>query len=282
VESGFERAERFFIARARERGMSTLGVVVPAFRPDRRRLEAYLRAVAEELQPDVLRVEIDDPRPAVLEDIAGFGIPIVETNAVPYRRGKGAAITAGFEALETDRLAFADADGSTAATELRRIVGALDDADVAAGSRRHPDATVTSHQTLARRYLGDGFAWLARRLLDADLYDYQCGAKAITAEAWETVRSHLYEPGFAWDVELLAMAAALGLDVEEVPIEWEDKPGSTVDPLSTAVDLGAALLTARHRSKRIQDSRFHDAIAATRDETALVDRPNEGRGGHGQ
>ena len=262
--------------------MSTLGVVVPAFRPDRRRLEAYLRAVAEELQPDALRVEIDDPNPAVLDDINAFDIPTLEINAVPYRRGKGAAVTAGFEALDTDRLAFADADGSTAASELRRVVDALDDADMAAGSRRHPDARVTSHQTLARRYLGDGFAWLARRLLDADLHDFQCGAKAVSAEAWEAVRVHLYEPGFAWDVELLAMAAALGLDVEEVPIEWEDKPGSTVDPLSTAVDLGTALLTARHRSKRIQDSRLHDAIAATREETALVDQPTDAQGGHGQ
>ena len=262
--------------------MSTLGVVVPAFHPDIQRLETYLRALSETLEPTVIRVEIDDPRPTTIDELVAFDIPSLEVNAVPYRRGKGAAITAGFESLDTDRLAFADADGSTGADELRRVVEALEAADVAAGSRRHPDATVTSHQTLARRYLGDGFAWLARRLLDADLYDYQCGAKAVTAEAWDEVRRHLYEPGFAWDVELLAMAAALGLDIEEVPIEWEDRPGSTVDPLSTAFDLAGALLTARHRSKRIQDSRLHGAIASAREETALVDQAPDSRGGHGQ
>lgn len=262
--------------------MTSLGVVVPAFRPDVDRLEAYLRALVDGLEPAALRVELDDPAPDTESAVAAIDLDPLAVNTVPYRRGKGAAVTAGFEALSTDRMAFADADGSTPPSELDRVVDALADADLAVGSRRHPDAVVLGHQTFARRFLGDGFAWLARRLLEADLYDYQCGAKAITADAWARVRAHLYEPGFAWDVELVAMAAALDCRVAEVPIEWEDQPGSTVDPISTALDLGVALLTARHRAKRLQDSRLHGAIAARRDETALVERTPERQGGGGQ
>ena len=164
------------------------------------------------------------------------------------------------------------------------LVGALfprfDDADLAVGSRRHPAATVIGHQTLARRFLGDGFAWLARRLLSAELYDYQCGAKAVTADAWRRIRDHLYEPDFAWDVELVAMAGALDCRVAEVPIEWEDRPGSTVDPVGTAVDLGQALLRARGRARRLQaqGGRVRGGTAGT-EGTALVDRTQEG--GHG-
>jgi glycosyltransferase involved in cell wall biosynthesis len=263
--------ERFLLARMPEADMSRLGVVVPAFRPDPARLEAYLRDIIEELSPATVRVEFDEPDPGTVESITTASLPGVVVNAVPYRRGKGAAITAGFEALDTDRLAFADADGSTPASELGRIIDALDDADVAAGSRRHPGSHVVGHQTLARRLLGDGFAWVARRLLEAQLYDYQCGAKAITADAWERVRTHIYEPGFAWDVELLAMAAALNLEIAEVPIRWEDKPGSTVSPVRTSLSMGKALFVARHRAKRLQDSRLHDALARD-DDIALVDR----------
>jgi hypothetical protein len=54
-----------------------------------------------------------------------------------------------------------------------------------------------------------------------------------------------------------------------------------VDPVATALDMGTALLTARHRAKRLHDSRLHGAIAARRDETALVDRPPDEQGGHG-
>jgi glycosyltransferase involved in cell wall biosynthesis len=251
---------------------ATLGLVVPAFRPDVPRLAAYLDALHEAVAPEAVRIELDDPSDEVAAAVADLP---ADVHAVPYRRGKGAAITAGFEALDTDVLAFVDADGSTPASSVAAVVDPVvaDEADLAAGSRRHPDATVASHQTLARRYMGDGFAWLARRLLSVSLYDYQCGAKAISAPGWAAVREHLYEPGFAWDVELLAIAGALDLRVREVPIEWHDQPGSTVSPVRTSIRLGRALLAARHRAKQLRDDRLHTALAARREQpTALVEQ----------
>lgn len=254
----------------------SLGIVVPAYEPNVGRLADYLDTLHAELAPATVRIELDAPDDRILAAVRDLPATV---NAVPYRRGKGAAVTAGFEALDTDHYCFLDADGSTPAEWARRIVERLDDFDLAAGSRRHPRAHVRGHQTVARRLLGDGFAWVARRLLDAALYDYQCGAKAITAEAWTHVRDHLYEPGFAWDVELLAVAAALGYRVAEVPIEWEDAPGSTVDPVRTAINMGRSLFVVRHRAKRLQDSRIHGALAANReDPVALVNREGEEEG----
>lgn len=257
----------------------SLGVVVPAYHPDVDRLTAYVDDIRERLQPAAVRVELDAPEPELVDALSALPADVA---VVPYRRGKGAAVTAGFEALNTDLLCFLDADGSTPVDSATAVVAALDGADgadVAVGSRRHPESRVTSHQTVARRFLGDGFAWVARRLLDAHLYDYQCGAKALTREAWQGVRRHLYEPGFAWDVELVAMAAALDYGVAEVPIEWEDRPGSTVAPVGTAVTMARALFVARHRAKRLQNSRVHDALAATREEpVALIDRDRSGPG----
>ncbi|HKL30737.1 MAG TPA: glycosyltransferase [Natrialbaceae archaeon] len=252
--------------------MHSVGVVLPAYRPDVPTLEAYVHALQTELNPDVIRIELDAPEPGVESALDALPVTV---NAVSERRGKGAAITAGFEALDTDVLAFADADGSTPAESIADVVEPVLDgrADLSVGSRRHPDADVRSHQTIARRYLGDGFAWLARRLLDADLYDYQCGAKAIGRDAWERVRSHLYEPGFAWDIELVAMAAALEFRIAEVPVVWEDKPESTVSPVSTVVEMGVALLAARHRSRLLRDDPIHATIAEpTTHPTPLIDR----------
>ena len=253
----------------------SLGIVVPAFRPDVREMVGYVHELVGRLEPAAVRIELDDPRSCVEARLRETELPPPVTLSVARRRrGKGAAITAGFEALETDLLLFVDADGSTPADSAGRILEPLYEgrADVAAGSRRHPDARVLGHQTFARRHLGDAFAWLARRLLEAELHDYQCGAKALTAEWWERVRGHLYESGFAWDVELVAMAAALGARVLEVPIEWEDRPGSTVSPVGTTLSLARALFVVRHRAKRLENSRLHDAIGERRDETALVDR----------
>lgn len=250
----------------------SVGIVVPAYRPDVPTLEAYVAALHEVVDPATVRIEIDVPDEETVERLEALD---VDLNVAPYRRGKGAAITAGFEAMETDVLAFADADGSTPASSMVDVIEpvATDRADLAAGSRRHPGADVQSHQTFARRFLGDGFAWFARRLLDAELYDYQCGAKAISREAWSEVREHIFEPGFAWDVELVAIAGAMDLRIVEVPITWEDQPGSTVSPVRTSLDLASAVFAARHRAKRIRNSRLHRMIASRRGEsTALIER----------
>lgn len=251
---------------------ASVGLVLPAFRPEIDRLGPYVRSIHDRLSPDTIRIEVDDATDDVRSKLASLPASV---NAVPYRRGKGAAITDGWESLDTDVLAFADADGSTPASSLTDVIDQVRDgaADLATGSRRHPDSTVATHQTFARRFMGDGFAWLARRLLAVPLHDYQCGAKAISANGWHAVREHLYEPGFAWDVELLAMAGALDLSVAEVPIEWHDKPGSTVSPIRDSFRLAQALVRSRHRAKQLSDDRLHRAIASRRETpTALVEK----------
>ncbi len=252
--------------------MGSVGIVVPAYRPDVERLREYVEALDRMLMPETIRIEVDAPTP---ETEAALSELPAEVASAAERRGKGAAITAGFEALSTDVLAFADADGSTPAASVAAVLTPVADgeADLAVGSRRHPEANVGSHQTYARRRLGDGFAWLGRRLLAVDLHDYQCGAKAMRRESWRAVRDHLYEPGFAWDVELIAMAGALDQRVAEVPVTWEDHPGSTVSPVGTTVELLRALVAVRHRAKLLADHPLHSFVDAGRDDpTSLVDR----------
>lgn len=254
--------------------MASVGLVVPAYRPAPAQLADYIHSLDARLSPETIRIELDAPRTGIVDTLSTLPATV---NTIPYRRGKGAAITAGFEALDTDLLAFVDSDGSTPVDSVRAILAPLRDreeedaADLTVGSRRHPDAVVTRHQTHIRRRLGDAFARIARHLLDVDLYDFQCGAKALTAETWEAVRQHLYAPGFAWDIELVTVSAALCHTIEEVPIRWEDKHGSTVSPVRTPLEMGRGLLIAHHRARSIQDSRFH-RVLDREDESALIDR----------
>lgn len=250
----------------------TLGVVIPAYRPDVDALAAFAREIDDTLSPTALRIELDSPSDAAVESLADLPATV---SVSEVRRGKGAAITHGFEALGTDVLAFVDADGSVPAGSLADVVSPVveDVADLSVGSRRHPDADVRSHQTVARRLLGDGFARLARYALDVPLHDYQCGAKALDRSTWRSVRGHLYEPGFAWDVELIAMAGAVGARVREVPVVWIDRPGSTVDTIDTTVSLARALVAARHRAALFRDHPLNRAIESYRDRgPPLVDR----------
>lgn len=250
----------------------SVGIVIPAYRPDVTLLCEYVDSLRERIDPDQIRIELDAPEASSKDKLETLPATI---NVVDSRRGKGAALTSGFEALETDVFAFVDADGSTPAPELERIVASLDvgSVDLAVGSRRHPDATVKTSQSPTRHYLGNGFAWLARRFFESSLYDYQCGAKAIRADAWNKVRQHLTQPGFAWDVEFVAVADAVGLRIREIPITWYDQPDSTVRPIQTSVELASGLVRTHLKTQRLDPGPIYSTLVQSHsDLPACIER----------
>lgn len=230
----------------------SIGVIIPAYDPDILALENYIEEIRQVLNPDTIRVEIDTPLQAHVDRLQD----IAEVNTSMSRRGKGAAIMEGFDALDTSILVFADADGSVLASSLKDVVLQITDgtADVSIASRRHPSSRIVAHQTAVRRLLGDAFAYVARKMLPTQCRDYQCGAKAVRAEAWEVVGHHCYEPGFAWDLEFVSVVGSLGYKIAEVPIEWQDHPDSKVKPFSTSFELATALVDVKRRTDAISTS----------------------------
>ena len=260
---------------------SDVGVVIPAYRPDPERLTRYIADLHAVLDPGEIRVELDVPTTAVTSALADT---VASVNTVAHRRGKGAAIRAGFDYLDTEILAFVDADGSTPPESLAAVIDPIhaQNADVSVGSRRHPAATVRVHQSRIRRRLGDLFVRVARRILPIKLYDYQCGAKAISHDWWDVVRDETVSTGFAWDIEFVTFAQALGARVHEEPIEWDDKPGSTVGLKGATSTFAIVLLRSWHRANIIRGNRTHRYFAhltgaQTSHVDQTVDRPTEGR-----
>lgn len=134
--------------------------------------------------------------------------------------GKGAAILAAWDGARADAYAFTDADLSAHPDDLARLVAALDRADVAIGSRAHAESAVT--RGWPRAAVSFAFNALVRLVLRQPHRDHQCGFKAVRASALKTLRPHLAEPGFLFDTELIALARAADLRIEEVPIRWEE------------------------------------------------------------
>ena len=236
----------------------SVGIIIPAYDPDILTLEHFLENIYEEIEPDAVRIEIDAPRQDHVDRLKK-SVDVV--NVATSRRGKGGAIMAGFDALDTDLYAFADADGSVPAASLNDILRQIKDgtADVSIGSRRHPSSHIVRHQTTVRQLLGDAFAYTAQKMLPTRCRDYQCGAKAVRADAWDAIGHHCYEPGFAWDLEFVSVAGALGYEIAEVPVEWEDHHDSTVNPIWTSVELAMALIDTKRRTDAIASSpRFRD------------------------
>jgi hypothetical protein len=115
-------------------------------------------------------------------------------------------------------------------------------------------------RSMVRHYLGRVFATASSIVLDLDVYDTQCGAKAF--RAGPTLRAALADPfasRWVFDVELLSRlhggsAGAPGLPASaflEVPLnEWHDVHGTKLGVRSAAravADLARIALSSRRR-----------------------------------
>jgi len=230
---------------------NSIGVVIPAYNPNLKTLEGYVRDLDKVLCPDIILIEIDDPSELMLSQMEGISAKVEVSDR---KRGKGAAITRGFNKLKSDILVFVDADGSIPAKSVEKVCDSIIklDVDLAVGSRRHPDSNIKFHQGNVRKLLGDGFSFLSRVLLEVKLYDYQCGVKAIDRKVWEEVQRDIERKGFSWDIELISIVSMRGYNIKEVPIEWDDQPGSTVKIIPTMLELFNALFTVRRKIKKLR------------------------------
>jgi len=143
-----------------------------------------------------------------------------------HRRGKGAALRAGFAAATGDIIVMIDADGSTDPREMHRFVDALNDgADFVKGSR-HMDGGGSADFTRLRS-AGNKFFVLAANLLYRSRFTDLCyGYCAFWREHVPALA--LTADGFEIETQLVLSAVRAGLEIREVEsFELERRAGTS-------------------------------------------------------
>jgi dolichyl-phosphate beta-glucosyltransferase len=141
--------------------------------------------------------------------------------------GKGAAVRSGVLHATTDLVIFADADMATPPDQIPLLVQALEDHDVALGSRIQPDGSdMRASQPWYRRTLGKAFHVLASLWVVGPVKDTQCGFKGFTRAAAEDLFGRQQIVSIVFDVEVIFLARKRGYDIAIVPIRWADRRGS--------------------------------------------------------
>jgi len=233
-----------------------LGLVVPLFDEAARVREFVPELVAfidaRPVGSQLIFVD-DGSRDGTLEAVGALvrasGTRRVRTLRRPHL-GKGAAVAAGLGALEAPLRAFCDLDLATPLDDLLRIVAVGARPGVLAiGSRDLAGSSLVRPEAPSRELLGRAYNRVLQAVLTPGVVDTQCGAKAARAEVWNALLPHAREPGFAWDAEVVALAARFRFRVAEVPIAWSHDPRSKVRVLRDGVGMLRAIprIWRRHR-----------------------------------
>lgn len=228
-------------------------LIIPAFN-EGQRLPAFLKDLSKELTGSSLKGEIlvvdDGSRPSDVkiyqELISSLPHQHIKYLRLDPNQGKGAAIKHGFKQALGTWVGFADADGSTSASEVFRL------AHIAAGSSfdgifgsRIKMLGYHIERKLIRHLTGRIFITCVSCVLHVPVYDSQCGCKFFRKNKVIGFIDRCKEKGFLLDLELIVLGMKNHLKYIEVPIHWKEVPGSKVNILTDGIKMFWGILRIR-------------------------------------
>src|ERR1700691_5238017 len=164
----------------------------------------------------------------------------------PGNRGKGYSVRNGILSSRGDIVVFSDADLSSPIEEMPKLLEALAaGADIAIGSRWLRAELQTQRQSLLRQVFGRVFNLLLRIILGLKFKDTQCGFKAFTRRAAQTILPLQRIERWGFDPEILFLARKFGFRVEEVPVLWGHSGDTRIHPFLDGARMFQEMLRIR-------------------------------------
>jgi glycosyltransferase involved in cell wall biosynthesis len=211
-----------------------LSVVVPAYREgphiydNLQRLMRELDQLAIDYEVVVVSDGNHDATASEAKRVMSTRVTVVD---YPRHKGKGYALATGVQRSTGALVTFIDADMELHPREIRLFIKLLreQDLDIVIGSKRHPDSRVD--YPMFRRLQSIAYQLLIRALFNLKVRDTQTGLKLFRRHVLEDILPRLAVKQFAFDLELLVVAAHLGYRrIVEAPIELSYRFSSTIRP----------------------------------------------------
>jgi dolichyl-phosphate beta-glucosyltransferase len=215
----------------------TYSIVIPAYNEGTRlgatleKVLAYVRAQGWNAEVIVVN---DGSRDNTADLVRGFAAkdPMLRLVENPGNRGKGYAVRNGMLNARGEIVVFSDADLSSPIEEMPKLLAALAaGADIAIGSRWLRAEMQTQRQSAFRQMAGRIFNALNRIILGLHFKDTQCGFKAFTRRASQTILPLQRIERWGFDPEILFLARKFGFRVEEVAVLWGHSGDTRIHPV---------------------------------------------------
>lgn len=217
--------------------MIKLSVIIPAYNEEKR-IEATLRSVDSYLTKQSFEYEIivvdngsKDKTVEVVKRLEATikNARILEQPPIVPGNNKGNAVRKGILDAKGQYCVFMDADNATPINEIEKLWPFLESGmEVVIGSRYQDPSTVKVKQAAYKVFLSRMSNILIQTILIPHIKDTQCGFKAFKTSAAKEIFKNLTIYGWAFDMEMLAIALSLSYRIKEVPVSWEEHGGSHV------------------------------------------------------
>jgi glycosyltransferase involved in cell wall biosynthesis len=155
----------------------------------------------------------------------------VEIFTAEYKpnRGKGYAVRYGMLKARGAYVLFMDADYAVPLEYVDYAFKEIEKgADVAIGTRRHPEAKVENTQNFLRQISSKAFNLIQAAYLGLDFKDTQCGFKMFRHDALEPIFSKQKLNSIVFDPEILWLAKKQHFKIVEFPVAWEHNEDSRI------------------------------------------------------
>jgi dolichyl-phosphate beta-glucosyltransferase len=229
----------------------TYSIVIPAYNEGQRlrpTLEQVLAYVRQQGWDTEIIVVDDGSRDDTAQIVRSFAAsdPRLKLVENPGNRGKGYSVRHGMLKAQGEIILFSDADLSSPIEEMPKLLQAIEaGADIAIGSRWLRAELQTRRQSLHRQFFGRIFNALNRFILGLGFKDTQCGFKAFTRRAAQTILPLQRIERWGFDPEILFLARKFGFRVEEVPVRWGHTGGTRIHPLVDGARMFEEMLRIR-------------------------------------
>lgn len=151
-------------------------------------------------------------------------------------KGRGRALRKIWSEFEYDIGCYMDIDLSTNLDALPKLIETTDSgpADITIGSRLIPDARVK--RNFKREIISRIYNRIIHIMFNPSFKDAQCGFKAIRYSTAKKLLPLIENTNWFFDTELLLLADHYKYAIFEIPVEWIDDLGTTVNIFKTAIE----------------------------------------------
>lgn len=226
-------------------------IVIPAYN-ERARILATLESVVHCVREHRWSAEVivvdDGSSDETAQIVRKFAesAPEVQLMQNPSNCGKGYSVRNGLVHAQGEIVMFTDADLSAPIEEAEMLFDAIArGADIAIGSRWLQTSRQTHRQPLYRQIFGRCFNAVTRLVMNLPFADTQCGFKAFTRTAAQTVFQLQTIERWGFDPEILFIALKRGYHIREVPVSWAHDARSRISYLKDGLQMLKELAIVR-------------------------------------